>query len=86
LLSKTGIQSIDPKTILLLGNKKKEFPVNSGDSVNRIKNKTLERFRRNNRNVDMLTYDELFERAYHIVYSRKLSSEWYWQDESELFE
>jgi len=85
LLDKSMVQSIDPKSILLIGNKKEEFPINGLSSDNRVKNKTLERFRRNNRNIDVLTYDELFERAYHIVYSKKLDSEWYWQDEDDLF-
>lgn len=84
-LDKDGIQSIDPQTILILGNKKKEFPINKSNDINLVKNKTLERFRRNNRNIDVLTYDELFERAYHIVYSKKLSKEWYWEDEKTIF-
>ena len=84
-LDKTRIQSIDPKSILILGNKKREIPIKDLDSDNFLKNRTLERFRRNNRNIDVLTYDELFERAYHIVYSKKLEENWYWQDEKELF-
>lgn len=85
VLDKAQIQSIDPKSVLLIGNRKNEFAINKLDSTNLIKNKTLERFRRNNRNIDVLTYDELFERAFHIVYSKKLDSGWYWQDEQELF-
>jgi len=86
LLDKSQIQSVDPKSILLIGNKKEEFPIINLEVNNILKNKTLERFRRNNRNIDVLTYDELFERAYHIVYSKKLNSEWYLEDERELFE
>lgn len=84
-LPKDGIETIDPKALLLIGNKKREFPINELDNTNILKNKTLERFRRNNRNIDVLTFDELFERAYHIVFSRKLSKEWYWQEEDEIF-
>ncbi|WP_289063964.1 Shedu anti-phage system protein SduA domain-containing protein [uncultured Zobellia sp.] len=84
-LPKDGIETIDPKALLLIGNKKREFPINELDNTNFLKNKTLERFRRNNRNIDVLTFDELFERAYHIVFSRKLSKEWYWQEEDEIF-
>jgi len=71
--------------IVILGNKKREFPVHELDNTNILKNKTLERFRRNNRNIDILTFDELFERAYHIVFSKKLEKSWYWQAEEELF-
>lgn len=84
-LAKDGIESIDPKSLLLLGNKKREFPINELDNTNFLKNKTLERFRRNNRNIDVITFDELFERAYHIVFSKKLEKNWYWQLENELF-
>jgi hypothetical protein len=84
-LPKDGIETIDPKALLLIGNKKREFPINELDNTNILKNKTLERFRRNNRNIDVLTFDELFERAYHIVFSRKLQKDWYWQTEVEIF-
>lgn len=84
-LPKDGIETIDPKALLLIGNKKREFPINDLDNTNILKNKTLERFRRNNRNIDVLTFDELFERAYHIVFSRKLGKNWYWEDEIEIF-
>ena len=86
LLDKCGIQSVDPQSILLIGNKKREFPINTNDRTNLIKNKTLQRFRRNTRNIDVLTYDELFERAYHIVFSRKLDKDWYWKNEEVLFD
>lgn len=85
-LDKKEIQSVDPKSILLIGNKKREFPLNESSDVNLVKNKTLQRFRRNNRNIEVITYDELFERAYQIVYSRKLDKNWYWQKMNELFD
>ena len=53
--------------------------------MNITKTKTLERFRRNSRNVDVLTYDELFERAYNIVYSKKLNIDWYQKTKEEIF-
>ncbi|WP_409028832.1 Shedu anti-phage system protein SduA domain-containing protein [Gracilimonas sediminicola] len=85
-LNKTNIHSIDPHTILLIGNKKREFPIDDSNDTNLIKNNTLQRFRRNNRNIDILTYDELFERAYQIVFAEKLSSDWYsLYDEKKLF-
>lgn len=85
-LPKDGIETIDPKSLLLIGNKKREFPINELDNLNILKNKTLERFRRNNRNIDVLSFDELFERAYHIVFSKKLDKSWYWQTENEIFQ
>lgn len=84
-LPKDGLETVDPKSLLLIGNKKREFPINELDNTNILKNKTLERFRRNNRNIDVLSFDELFERAYHIVFSKKLDKEWYWQSESDIF-
>ncbi len=84
-LPKDGIETVDPKSLLLIGNKKREFPINKLDNLNILKNKTLERFRRNNRNIDVLSFDELFERAYHIVFSQKLDKTWYWQPENEIF-
>lgn len=84
-LEKDGIESIDPKSVLIIGDKRREFPLNNLDNDNILKNKTLERFRRNNRNIDIITFDELFERAYHIVYSRKLEKNWYWENEEKLF-
>jgi hypothetical protein len=84
-LDKRGIESIDPKTIFLIGNKKEEFPINELNDNNLLKNKTLERFRRNIRNIDILTFDELFERAYHIVFSKKLDKNWYTKNEAGIF-
>jgi hypothetical protein len=84
-LEKDGIESIDPKSVLVIGDKRREFPTNKLDNDNILKNKTLERFRRNNRNIDIITFDELFERAYHIVYSKKLEKNWYWESEEKLF-
>jgi hypothetical protein len=80
-LDKSTVESIDPKTIFLVGNKRLEFPTTGLDDINLLKNKTFERFRRNNRNIDVLTYDELFERAYHIIFSKKLAKDWYSKDD-----
>ncbi|MFT5915951.1 MAG: hypothetical protein ACI81T_002454 [Bacteroidia bacterium] len=85
-LSTDEIQSVDSNAILLIGNKKEEFPINKRDDDNLLKNRVLELFRRNSRNIDILTFDELFERAYQIVYSKKLPRDWYWMDKDELFE
>lgn len=84
-LNKTGIYTVDPKAFLIIGNKKKEFPIDTQIDINITKSKTLERFRRNNRNIDIITFDELFERAYQIVYSKKLDPNWYNIQFEELF-
>lgn len=85
-LDKSAIQTVDPKSIFIIGNKKKEFPIDELNDLNLRKNETLERFRRNNRNIDIITFDELFERAYHIVFSKKLDKDWYTKSYKELFE
>lgn len=67
---------LDPKSVLIIGNRNIEFPHNRTVD-NTIKSECFERFRRDIRNVEIITYDELFERAYHIVYSNKLPKNWY---------
>lgn len=67
---------LDPKAILLIGNRSEEFPHNRNNE-NNIKTDCFERLRRDTKNVEILTYDELFERAFHIVYTTKLPKEWY---------
>ena len=54
----------DPKTILIIGNTNQFSGVSKNDL---IKKKTFELFRRNSRNIEILTYDELLERAKFIV-------------------
>lgn len=67
---------LDPKAILIIGNRNEEFP-HVRKSENDIKTDCFERIRRDSRNIEIITYDELFERAFHIVYSEKLPKEWY---------
>lgn len=67
---------LDPKAVLLIGNRSEEFPHNRNNE-NNLKTDCFERLRRDSRNVEILTYDELFERAYHIVFTTKLPKEWY---------
>lgn len=57
-------ETFDPKTILIIGTTKQFLGTNQEDI---IKAKTFELFRRNSRNIEILTYDELFERAEFIV-------------------
>ena len=55
----------DPKAILIIG-RKDEIAGNPRDYE--IKMKTFELYRRDSRSVEILTYDELYERAYYIVH------------------
>lgn len=54
----------DPKSILIIGSAS-QFHDNPRDKE--IKQKTFELFRRDSRGVEILTYDEVYERAYYIV-------------------
>jgi hypothetical protein len=53
------------KTVLIIGNWKEIEECN--DLEKKIKEKTLELFRRDSKNIDIITYDELYERAKFIV-------------------
>lgn len=75
-LDKIKHRTIDPKTVFIIGNRKKEFPHDYLDE-HIVKSETFERFRRNIRNIDIITYDELFERAFHLVHSKKILPEWF---------
>jgi hypothetical protein len=54
----------DPKTILIMGNSVQYSGTSKNDL---IKGKTFELFRRNSKNIEIITFDELYERAYFIV-------------------
>ena len=64
-------RSYDSKTILIMGSwaQINDDPI----GIKRIKEKTLELFRRDSRNVELVTYDELYERARFIVHNEKHS-------------
>lgn len=57
-------RTVDPKSILIIGSDKQ---FSGTDKEQKIKTKTFELFRRDSRNIDILTYDELYERAKFIV-------------------
>ena len=59
--------SFDSKTILIIGNWNEVNNSNEPAGIKKIKRKTLELFRRDSRNVEIITYDELYERAKFIV-------------------
>jgi hypothetical protein len=75
-LDKNRTKTVDPKVVFIIGNRSIEFPHDLKDE-NYIKSETFELMRRNNRNIDIITFDELFERAYHIVYSEKIEDGWF---------
>lgn len=57
-------KTYDPKAILIIGNTR-QFDGNAREI--KIKMKTFELFRRNLRNIEIITFDELLERARFIV-------------------
>ena len=56
--------TVDPKTILIIGSSE-QFSGDDRDQV--IKAKTFELFRRNSRNIEIITFDELYDKANFIV-------------------
>lgn len=69
-------RTLDTKTVFIIGNRRKEFP-HSTDPNCIVKSETFERFRRNSRNIDIITFDELFERSYHIVFEETIAKDWW---------
>jgi hypothetical protein len=68
----SGFLTADPKTILVIG----KFCDLSKDikelKNNRITKETFEMFRRDSRNIEIITFDELYERACFIVEGEKV--------------
>lgn len=60
----------DPKVVFIIGNKESEFPQNATVN-NRKKANTFERYRRDCRNIEIITYDELYARAEYMVNSMR---------------
>ena len=58
-------KAFDSKTILIIGNW--DEITNDNPRVKAIKEKTFELFRQNSKNVEIITYDELYDRAQYIV-------------------
>jgi hypothetical protein len=61
---------------LLIGSKKDQIYSIGNIGEQQLKLDTFELFRRNSRNIEILTYDELYERADYIVngHSESISS------------
>lgn len=70
VLDQNLIRTVDPKTIFIVGNKSREFDERSKNIEILLKRDTFQRYRRDSRNVEMLTYDELYERAYYVVHGK----------------
>ena len=64
--------TFDPKTLLIIGNTEQ---FSGSTKTDLIKKKTFELYRRNSRNIEIITYDELFERAKFIVKDRAIIEE-----------
>lgn len=64
------VRTVDPKSIFLIG-LRSEFPESSREKDVWTKRDTFERYRRNSRNVEILTFDELYERAYYLVHNER---------------
>lgn len=76
IIDQNKSKTLDTKTVFIIGNRQQEFPHDSNpDSI--LKSETFERFRRNSRNIDVITYDELFERAYQIIFEEKIDKNWW---------
>lgn len=64
-------KTYDPKTILIIGNSSQYHGDNKAEI---IKAKTFELYRRNSRNIDIITFSELYERAYFIVNQKMIKN------------
>jgi hypothetical protein len=67
-------KAYDSKVILIIGNWN-ELNNSKNELEKRIKNKTFELFRNDSRNVDIITFDELYERAQFIVKGNSIAEE-----------
>lgn len=67
IVDKRIIRTIDPRAVFIIGNKGQELSIDNTSTENAIKRDTLERFIRDSKNVSIISFDELFERAKQIV-------------------
>jgi len=67
IIDKEQVRTVDPKIILVFGNKSKELPTDNNTVELGNKRDTLERFIRDSRNVTVITFDELYKRAEAIA-------------------
>lgn len=76
-------KAFDSKVILIIGNWN-ELDESSSTLEREIKMKTFELFRRDSRNVEIITFDELYERATFIVEGNSIKSNQIVIDDKEL--
>jgi hypothetical protein len=76
LLNHNVNKTLDTKTVFIIGNRNAEFP-HDRNPEHIMKSETFERFRRNSRHIDVITFDELFERAYQIIFEEKIDKDWW---------
>lgn len=67
----------DPKCILIIGD---DGAFSGSDAERVVKFRTFELFRRDSRNIDILTYSELYERAAFVVGRSKRQADTYRED------
>jgi len=67
---KINQKAVDSKVILIIGDLNKEKENANNDREWAFKLKTFELFRRDSRNIEIITYDELFDRAKYISSGR----------------
>lgn len=60
-------RAYDPKVILVISNWKNELEKAKDDDEREIKKRTFELFRRNSRNIEIITFDELCHRASCLI-------------------
>lgn len=60
-------QAYDSKVVLIIGHWSQVEMSDEPEGIKEIKRKTFELYRRDSRNIEIITYDELFERAKFIV-------------------
>jgi len=58
----------NPKAFVLIGNLNEFF---IEEKINETKFSSFEMFRKNLKNIEIVTYDELYERAYYICYNKE---------------
>ncbi len=76
-------EAYDSKVILIIGDWK-ELDKTETTLEKEIKKKTFELFRRDSRNVEIMTFDELYERAHFIAEGEKVKEESKIVDEDDL--
>lgn len=65
--SEINQSAYDSKAVLIVGSWEQIDDVSEPAGIKKMKRKTLELFRRDSRNIEIITYDELLERASFIV-------------------